>query len=90
MLINEWLRAQREARDMSQAQMARMIGVSQSAYSRVEKGEHGITMRTLRRFIGAIGEPLFLYFDPTDGAPIAMTGQECLDMLVEAKEQRTE
>jgi transcriptional regulator with XRE-family HTH domain len=62
--IGEQVRAQRIAAGLSQAELARRIGVSPSALSQVERGRHGLSGETLTRLWAILGVP----FGPT-GSP---------------------
>jgi transcriptional regulator with XRE-family HTH domain len=62
--IGEQVRAQRIAAGLSQAELARRIGVSPSALSQVERGRHGLSGETLTRLWATLGVP----FGPT-GSP---------------------
>jgi transcriptional regulator with XRE-family HTH domain len=62
--IGEQVRAQRIAAGLSQAELARRIGVSPSALSQVERGRHGLSGETLTRLWATLGIP----FGPT-GSP---------------------
>jgi transcriptional regulator with XRE-family HTH domain len=62
--IGEQVRAQRITAGLSQAELARRIGVSPSALSQVERGRHGLSGETLTRLWAILGIP----FGPT-GSP---------------------
>lgn len=49
------LLAAREARRLSQAQAARLVGVSQGAWSRIERGRQVPSMRVQLRIESALG-----------------------------------
>jgi transcriptional regulator with XRE-family HTH domain len=53
--IGEQVRAQRIAAGVSQAELARRIGVSPSALSQVERGRHGLSGETLTRLWATLG-----------------------------------
>jgi transcriptional regulator with XRE-family HTH domain len=55
--IGEQVRAQRIAAGLSQAELARRIGVSPSALSQVERGRHGLSGETLTRLWATLGIP---------------------------------
>jgi transcriptional regulator with XRE-family HTH domain len=55
--IGEQIRAERIAAGLSQAELARRIGVSPSALSQVERGRHGLSGETLTRLWATLGIP---------------------------------
>jgi transcriptional regulator with XRE-family HTH domain len=63
--IGQQVRAQRVAAGLSQAELARRIGVSPSALSQVERGRHGLSGETLTRLWAALGIPFGPAASPT-------------------------
>jgi transcriptional regulator with XRE-family HTH domain len=63
--IGEQIRAERIAAGLSQAELARRIGVSPSALSQVERGRHGLSGETLTRLWAALDIP----FGPSRPSP---------------------
>src|SRR5690606_13055477 len=56
------IRTQRAARGLGQAELARMVGISPSALSQVERGVRGLSAESLVRIWAALGVP----FGPTE------------------------
>jgi len=65
--LGDVLRSSRIARGLSQAELARRIGISPSALSQAERGRAGLSVETLARALDALGSP----FGPGqgDGSP---------------------
>ena len=63
--IGEQIRAERIATGLSQAELARRIGVSPSAVSQVERGRHGLSGETLTRLWATLGIPFGPAASPT-------------------------
>jgi DNA-binding XRE family transcriptional regulator len=64
MKLEEELVALREARGWSQDQLARVLGVSQPAVAKMESGSENPTVRTLLRFVTALGGELQIRIRP--------------------------
>jgi DNA-binding XRE family transcriptional regulator len=67
------MRELRKARHMTQAKMARSLGVKQEQISRIEK-RTDLHISTLRRSIEAMGGKLSIVAEFPDGAPVVLTG----------------
>ena len=63
-LANALMRARA---DLSQAELARRMGTSQSAIARLESGRSRPSTRTLRKFAEATGMKLRFVFEPVKG-----------------------
>jgi transcriptional regulator with XRE-family HTH domain len=48
----------REERKLSQSEMAELLGISQSAYSRMERGDVSLPLEDLARYADRLGLPL--------------------------------
>ena len=53
--IEQELIALREAQGLTQAQVAKLLGVSQPAVAKIESGSENLTLRTLLRVVTALG-----------------------------------
>ena len=67
------IRELRKARKMTQAAMAKTLGVKQEQVSRIEK-RTDLHLSTLRRSVEAMGGELTLVAKFPDRAPVAITG----------------
>lgn len=67
------LREARKAANMTQVQMAQVMGVSQNRVSRMENGDMGaMSLNSLRRYVEALGGSLTLVADlPTGKVSLA-------------------
>jgi DNA-binding XRE family transcriptional regulator len=63
--IEQDLVALREERGLTQAQLARRLGVSQPAVAKIESGSENLTLRTLLRVVTALGGELTITIRPT-------------------------
>lgn len=61
------IRRTRESRGLSQKQLAVRAGSTQTAISRLERGQRSPTVRTLRRLLVVMGEDLTLASRPLEG-----------------------
>ena len=63
----------RKVRGISQAKLSEMTGLAQPYISQVEKGDDGITLRSLRLIAQALDVPLYqLFVDDTTAAEMAL------------------
>src|SRR4051794_16448923 len=67
------LRELRRARKLTQARMAKQLGVSQDGISKLEK-RSDLLLSTLRKTIQAMGGTLSLVAQFPDGGPIVLSG----------------
>lgn len=72
------MRELREARQMTQVEMAKALGVKQEQISRIEK-RTDLHLSTLKRSIEAMGGELILTAKFPDGTPVRITGFRELD-----------
>lgn len=61
------IRRTREAHGLSQVQLAVRAGTTQTAISRLERGQRSPTVQTLRRLLVVMGEDLTLAVRPLEG-----------------------
>ena len=70
MRIRQDLIALREAKGLSQAQVAKMLGVSQPLVARIESGAvKNLELRTLARLVAALGGSLKIRIEPRRRTP---------------------
>lgn len=67
------MRELRKARNITQVEMAKALGVNQEQVSRIEK-RTDLHLSTLRRSIEAMGGELILTAKFPDGAPVKLAG----------------
>ena len=72
------MRELRKARNITQVEMAKALGVNQEQISRIEK-RTDLHLSTLRRSIEAMGGELILTAKFPDGGPVELTGFSELD-----------
>jgi DNA-binding XRE family transcriptional regulator len=72
------MRDLRKARNITQVEMAKALGVNQEQVSRIEK-RTDLHLSTLKRSIEAMGGELILTAKFPDGAPVRLTGFAELD-----------
>jgi transcriptional regulator with XRE-family HTH domain len=60
------LRAERQRRDVTQAKLAALAGVSQATVTRVERGDRGVSLPLYERLLAALGIQLTLRVEPLD------------------------
>ena len=72
------MRDLRKARNITQVEMAKSLGVKQEQVSRIEK-RTDLHLSTLKRSIEAMGGELILTAKFPDGAPVRLTGFAELD-----------
>jgi DNA-binding XRE family transcriptional regulator len=72
------MRELRKARNITQVEMAKALGVKQEQVSRIEK-RTDLHLSTLRRTIKAMGGELILTAKFPHGAPVRLTGFSELD-----------
>lgn len=63
----ELIRTARRRHGLSQAQLATRAGTTQTAISRLERGQRSPTVQTLRRLLVVMGEDLTLTSRPLEG-----------------------
>jgi transcriptional regulator with XRE-family HTH domain len=69
-VLGEFIAQHRRARRMSQAELARRVGVSAGYIGHIERGTRKVSDRVLRRLADALGvDPLELYSRRAFGAP---------------------
>lgn len=63
------IREVRRQAGVSQAELARRVGLDQSGVSRLERGKRPVTLPTLRAVARALGVPVTALLDDDDRAP---------------------
>ena len=56
--IGARLRAARKSKKLSQEHAAELIGITAPYYGRIERGERGMSLKTLDRIVRAFGVPV--------------------------------
>ena len=75
-MVGERIRDLRRAHGWSQAELAHRIGTHRPIVSRVERGVHKQSVRTLTEYATALGVPVWAITNVMDGAPFARPGAE--------------
>jgi transcriptional regulator with XRE-family HTH domain len=78
--IRERIRQAREEARLTQRQMAKLLAVSQSAISDIERGRVQISAKDLARFAKILGKPI-AYFYPSDSETDTKQEAELLDLF---------
>jgi DNA-binding XRE family transcriptional regulator len=76
--LEQDLVALREARGLTQAQTARLLGVSQPAIAKLESGRENLTVRTLVKMVTALGGDVAIRIRKTAPAGRRQTGTKRL------------
>lgn len=84
--IGDRLRQLRKERHLTQAELARQIGIQQSDLSRMEKGEYRVSLDHLFKILAVFDLDLSRFFDDQDAAmsgsqPLSQTDMQILHML---------
>ena len=66
LILLKEIHAARNASGLSQAEVAKRLGISQSTWSKIEAGERRIDLIELRRFCNAIGTDFSAFVKSTD------------------------
>ena len=64
--VGAFIRRLREARGLTQEQFSKIIGTTQSAVARLEKGEQNLTMETLAKMSAALERKIVTLSDSMD------------------------
>jgi transcriptional regulator with XRE-family HTH domain len=86
--VGSRLRELRKSRGLTQAELARQIGIQQSDLSRMEKGEYRVSLDTLFKILAVFDLELAAFFDeePTEvekQQPLSRQDMQILHMLRE-------
>ncbi len=86
--IGSRLRKLRKQRQLTQAELARQIGIQQSDLSRMEKGEYRVSLDNLFRILRVFGVEISEFFDEAPAArpaaqPLSQADMQMLQMLRE-------
>ena len=75
------IRRFRQERGLSQTELARQIGISQSDLSRMEKGEYRVPLDVLFRILQAFEMSLGEFFGELAASPLTAEEQKLLDLF---------
>ncbi|MDI6908166.1 MAG: helix-turn-helix transcriptional regulator [Thermoanaerobacterales bacterium] len=68
-MIGDTIRALRKQRNLTQVELALLLGVSQAELSRMECNKTTITVQDISKLAAALGVPVTALFDGGDEAP---------------------
>jgi len=91
MLLRKRICELRKEKGLSQADVAKRMGVRRSYISRVENGHTVPSLETLERFAAALETPLYRLFyegDETPPLPVATLGQTVEDLALDDEGDR--
>ncbi|MFN3414342.1 MAG: helix-turn-helix domain-containing protein [Thermoanaerobaculum sp.] len=88
--VGELIRRQRLRKQLTQTELARQIGISQSDLSRMEKGEYRVPLDVLFRILQAFELTLGEFFGELNHSPLTPQEQELLNYFrgLSAESQR--
>lgn len=69
-LLGRRIAEQREKAGLTQAQLAKAIGLERTAISRIEQGRQGLDTLQLTAIADALGKAPLVFFEPVDEEPI--------------------
>jgi len=89
------LRKLRKQRQLTQAELARQIGIQQSDLSRMEKGEYRVSLDNLFKILRVFGVEISEFFDEAPAArpesrPLSQADMQMLQMLRELSPEARE
>lgn len=88
-LVGKVLQQERKARNIEQAEMAQALGISQSAYSRLESGGSTLTITQLRAAARKIGIEPHRILSEADRVERDVLVQEGVDVVAEKPSDAT-
>jgi len=79
--VGRLIREHRVRRQLTQTELARQIGISQSDLSRMEKGEYRVPLDVLFRILQAFEMSLGEFFGELAASPLTAEEQKLLDLF---------
>ncbi len=96
--IGDDLRKYRDEKCLTQAYMAKELGIGQSAYQKIESGDSKVSIERLKQIADVLGKPIDVFLNKHQNnkslaekeSPITFTENELLQKVILQQEKRIE